>query len=223
MAKRRCTNCGRSAGTMMRVLVSFNFLAALCLLIFGCTVERPINSFPPVAMILLAILSVVSAVSGLVGGHKWACCLDAFLVLHGINTLCQLILVVVLFTGFQGVVDAIDPKETGRYNRAQVVEVLKAAKWIMLLFMLCEVVALVLSLLLRFVFEDPSTQYDNFDTNNLQEKSQSMQQLRVDVEAGGNRYSSTNNSVYGKLRSKMASKYGPFTHGIKWKKSWFGL
>lgn len=50
-----------------------------------------------------------------------------------------------------------------------------------------------------------------------------MQQLRVDVEAGGNRYSSTNNSVYGKLRSKMASKYGSFTHGIKWKKSWFGL
>jgi hypothetical protein len=98
---------------MMRVLVSFNFFAALCLLIFGCTVERPINSFPPVAMILLAILSVASAISGLVGGHKWACCLDAFLVLHGINTLCQLILVVVLFTGFQGVVDAIDPKETG--------------------------------------------------------------------------------------------------------------
>jgi hypothetical protein len=58
----------------------------------------------------------------------------------------------------------------GRYNRAQVVEVLKAAKWIMLLFMLCEVVALVLSLLLRFVLEDPNTsaQYDNFDTNNLQ-------------------------------------------------------
>jgi hypothetical protein len=48
--------------------------------------------------------------------------------------------------------------------------VLKAAKWIMLLFMLCEVVALVLSLLLRFVLEDPATsaQYDNFDTNNLQ-------------------------------------------------------
>lgn len=56
----------------------------------------------------------------------------------------------------------------GRYNRAQVVEVLKAAKWIMLLFMLCEVVALVLSLLLRFVFEDTAAQYDNFDTNNLQ-------------------------------------------------------
>jgi hypothetical protein len=57
----------------------------------------------------------------------------------------------------------------------------------------------------------------------LQEKSQSMQQLRVDVEAGGNRYSTTNNGVYGKLRSKMASKYGSFTHGIKWKKSWFGF
>lgn len=65
-------------------------------------------------MILIAILSVVSAVCGLVGGHKWRCCLDAFLALHGINTLCQLILVIILFSDFQGVVDAIDPKETGK-------------------------------------------------------------------------------------------------------------
>jgi hypothetical protein len=57
----------------------------------------------------------------------------------------------------------------------------------------------------------------------LQEKSASAQQLRVDVEAGGGRYSTTKNSVYGKLRSKMADKYGAFTHGMKWKKSWFGF
>lgn len=206
----------------------------------------------------------------------------------------------------------------GRYNRKQVHEVLQAAKWIMLLFMLCEAVALILSLLLRFVLEDPvlAAQYDNFDTNNLQvrkprsgtaavrsrycschipsspvaapmsafakaivqlysscldssildpcvfkvdaacylplacslhenrcfspaavmqqiptgwqcfgslqDKNLSMQQLRVDVEAGGG-YSTTKNSIYKKLRSKMADKYGSFTHGFKWKKSWLGF
>lgn len=60
-------------------------------------VERPINSFPPVAMILLSFLSLGSAITGLVGGHKWACCLDAFLALHSIDTLCKMILVIVLW------------------------------------------------------------------------------------------------------------------------------
>lgn len=104
MAKRACADCARTAGVALRVLVSLNLLAGICLLVFGTTVERPINSFPPVAMILLAILSVASAVTGLVGGHRWPCCLDAFLVLHSLNTLCQLILVAVLFSNFDGVV-----------------------------------------------------------------------------------------------------------------------
>jgi hypothetical protein len=46
-----------------------------------------------------------------------------------------------------------------------VTEVLKAAKWLLLLFLLCEAAALVLSLLLRFVLAPPNaaTAYDNFD------------------------------------------------------------
>jgi hypothetical protein len=48
-------------------------------------------------MILLSFLSLASAITGLVGGHKWACCLDAFLALHSIDTLCKMILVIVLW------------------------------------------------------------------------------------------------------------------------------
>ena len=48
-------------------------------------------------MILLSFLSLGSAITGLVGGHKWACCLDAFLVLHSIDTVCKAILVIVLW------------------------------------------------------------------------------------------------------------------------------
>eukprot|EP00879_Flechtneria_rotunda_P007175 GHRR01007530.1.p1 GENE.GHRR01007530.1~~GHRR01007530.1.p1 ORF type:complete len:225 (+),score=39.99 GHRR01007530.1:124-798(+) len=224
MARKRCMDSARTAGTVMRVLVCLNFFAALCLLIFGCTVERPINSFPPVAMILLALSSVAAAITGLVGGHKWACCLDAFLVIHGLNTLCQLILVIVLWADFQGVVNAIDPRQTGKYDRAHVTDILKAAKWLMLVFMLCEMAALVLSLLLRFVLDPPSlaAQYDNFDEASMQDKSQSISSLRIDVEAGSKKYSTSNNSVYAKIKDKMARKYGDVTH-FKWKKSWFGL
>lgn len=40
-----------------------------------------------------------------------------------------------------------------------------AAKWLLLIFLLCEAVALVLSLLLRFVLDppNPATAYNNFD------------------------------------------------------------
>jgi hypothetical protein len=46
-----------------------------------------------------------------------------------------------------------------------VTEVLKAAKWLLLLFLLCEAAALVLSILLRFVLAPPNaaTAYNNFD------------------------------------------------------------
>lgn len=137
------------------------------------------------------------------------------------NTLCQLILVIVLWADFQGVVDAIDPKHTGRYDREHVVQVITAAKWLMLLFMLCEVVAMVLSILLRFWLDPPAQPYDNFDEANQQAKAQSVQQLRIDVEAG--QYSTSKNSIYSKVTSKMAKKYGALTHGFKWKKSWLGF
>jgi hypothetical protein len=66
---------------------------------------------------------------------------------------------------FDSVVAAIDPKQTGVFDRDHVIEVLKAAKWLLLLFLLCEAAALVLSILLRFVLAPPNaaTAYDNFD------------------------------------------------------------
>jgi hypothetical protein len=66
---------------------------------------------------------------------------------------------------FESVVAAIDPRQTGMYNLEQVTQVLQAAKWLLLIFLLCEAAALVLSLLLRFWLEpaNPATAYNNFD------------------------------------------------------------
>jgi hypothetical protein len=54
----------------------------------------------------------------------------------------------------------------------------------------------------------------------MQERTLNMQSLRSDVE--NQKYSTTNNSIYKKVTSKMQAKYGQFSQ-IKWKKSWFGL
>lgn len=54
-----------------------------------------------------------------------------------------------------------------------------------------------------------------------QDKTLTMSALRTDIEGGTTRYSTTNNSVYSKVRSKMAAKYGQFSHGVTWKKSWW--
>jgi hypothetical protein len=61
------------------------------------------------------------------------------------------------------VVAAIDPTQSGLYSEARVLQVLQAAKWLLLLFWVCEAAALVLSILLRFVLEPPATAFDNFD------------------------------------------------------------
>jgi hypothetical protein len=98
------------------MLACVDVLAALCLFIFGGTVERPINSFPPIAMLLLGILAVVASILGL-GGDRFTCCLDAHLVLRALLTACEVALSAVLLAAFGSVLDAIDPHHTGRYDR----------------------------------------------------------------------------------------------------------
>ena len=56
--------------------------------------------------------------------------------------------------------------------------------------------------------------------SNMQERTLNMQSLRSDVES--QKYSTTNNSIYKKITSKMQNKYGAFSQ-VKWKKSWFGF
>lgn len=54
----------------------------------------------------------------------------------------------------------------------------------------------------------------------MQERALNMQSLKSDVESGRGQSSTTNNSIYKKITSKMNSKYGAFSQ-IKWKKGWW--
>eukprot|EP00877_Chromochloris_zofingiensis_P006402 jgi/Chrzof1/2014/Cz10g29220.t1 len=226
MAKRRCANCHRNSGTAMKSLVAVNFLAGLCLIIFGSTVQHPIKDFPAVAMILLGVLSWVSALCGLVGGAmKMDCCLNVFVVLHGINTALQMALVICLHVNYDGVVAAlVQHDDGGSYDKAHIQQVVSAAKWIMLVFLLCEIASLILAVLLQYVLKpDDINSFDNWDAENQEQRTLTMNSLRTDIDHGRTTYDTANNSLYNKIRGKMASKYGQFSHGIKWKKSWFGF
>lgn len=123
-------------------------------------------------------------------------------------------------TNFGGVVHAIDPGQTGAYSAARVLQVLTAAKWLLLVFLLCEIVSLALALVLRFVLgpQSEAQAYDNFDDANLQERNASMAHLRSDMESAR---VSTTSGAYESVTAKMAKKYGAFSNGIKWKRGWF--
>jgi predicted tellurium resistance membrane protein TerC len=89
MAIRKCASCTAKTAHFMRSLVAVNCVIGLLLIAFGGSLEKPMNSFPSVAMVLLGILCWVSAVVGLLAGHKYACCLTVFLVMHGFNIMMQ--------------------------------------------------------------------------------------------------------------------------------------
>lgn len=98
-------------------------------------------------------------------------------------------------------------------------QVLRGAQVLLPLFATCSAAVLVLALLLRFVLPPDASTIDEFDVENMQERAQSAQALRGDVESA--RWSTTRNSVYGKLRNKLAKKYGTLTHGVKFEpRSW---
>ncbi len=131
--------------------------------------RKPIVDFPAVAMVLMGVLSLISAIIGLMSGQKWKCCLTVFLALHGLNTIFQIALVASLWFNLDGVRSALDPKHTGAYDAAHMTRVLQAARVVMLLFVLCEITTFVLAILMRFVLkEDPTAAYNNFDEENLQ-------------------------------------------------------
>jgi hypothetical protein len=132
-----------------------------------------------------------------------------------------MILVILLHTDMNGIIDVIAPPPgTGRFSEAGVRHTLDAGRWLLLVFLLIEIILFGVAIALRYWLDpDPNNIYTNFDPANQQERTMDMQALRTDVEAGRSMYSTTNNNMYDKLRSKMATKYGEFTHGIKWKPS----
>jgi len=48
MGRRACSDCARTTGVAMRVLVSSNILCAICLLVFGCTVRALLLQEPSI-------------------------------------------------------------------------------------------------------------------------------------------------------------------------------
>lgn len=106
-----CASCGGAANaTVLRALAGVNVVAGLVLIIFGSTVERPINSAPTVCMILLGVFSWLTAATGMLGSTRAGarcCCLDVFLALDGVHALLTGVLVLELWLNFDGLLAAI--------------------------------------------------------------------------------------------------------------------
>jgi hypothetical protein len=91
-----------------------------------------------------------------------------------------------------------DPHRTGKFDEKHIRQVLRAAQWLILLFLLVQIAALVVALLMRFFIRgDGGEDATNFAAEELAERVVSMQHLRTDVEGG--RGSSVRNQKYNKV------------------------
>ena len=100
---RGCQDCGRHVGTVLRVGVAINFLAGICLIAFGASIQFPVQSLPAVSMILLGVLCLLSGIVGIIASGKRKLWLTVYLALGGISTLLQMILVICLFADYDQV------------------------------------------------------------------------------------------------------------------------
>jgi len=76
----------------MRTLAGLNLASGVCLIAFGTQAQFPIRDFPAVAMILMGVLALLTGVVGLFGSNRWRCCLTAFLGMHGLNLILEIVL-----------------------------------------------------------------------------------------------------------------------------------
>jgi hypothetical protein len=145
-------SCARFTAHAMRACVAVNMLAGLLLIIFGCVVQYPVVSLPTAGMVILGVFSMVASVFGCIGSCHYKVCvaiafssrdthqvwwrrnghqvfLLIFLILGGLSTFLQMILVISLHVSFDKVLDKLDPhKADTNFNRADVAKDLNAAR-----------------------------------------------------------------------------------------------
>ncbi|MEW5307988.1 MAG: hypothetical protein WDW36_010354 [Sanguina aurantia] len=120
-----------------------------------------------------------------------------------------------------------DPASVAQHH--QVSKELNIARWVLIGFIFVEVglgvgfikddaydwmeqvLTLVMAILLRYVIKE-DVPYDSFDPENAEQRSLAIHKLSADVGKGR----STSERTYDKVRAKMASKYGQYTHGVDW-------
>ena len=210
---------------ILKALICVNFAAAIFYISFGCSAQFPIKSFSIVAMILLGTLAGVVGIIGLVGSHFRKILSCAFLPLHGLSIILQLVFVVRLNQHFQSFVSNLDPQNpASNWDKAHAEKVLTAAKVLLILVLLVEIFTLVATILVVWFLPADSVTYSRFQDGGGESAEQmiSMQNLRSNIEKADQSSSSTGNKIYDKIRSKMVSKYGKYSHTPHWKRGWFG-
>lgn len=143
------TRCGGACacGTawLLRFLLVAGVFEGLALVIFGAVVERPVTSTPTVCMILLGVYHWATSALGLAGASRVPCTLELFIGAGVVGGVLSVVLVAELWLNHDGVLAAVGPHATPPFTSAHVGRVLRAAQWLLLLFLIVRIVALALA------------------------------------------------------------------------------
>lgn len=196
---------------LMRFFLVMEFLIGALFIVFGIVLQAPPTTAVPIGLVVLGALTVINSLFGCVGSCYFRSLLTVYLVIGTILTAGQAVLVFYIFgntnkvasqiSGYNGTNTALDGAVTvGDFNSVK--KDLNIAKWVLLVFICCEIVSLIVAFIMRCCV-DPEGHYNNFNDEEARYNTQ-MNQMPA-AGAGG--------AAYDSAKTGIASKYGMYKAG----------
>ncbi|KAK9797366.1 hypothetical protein WJX73_004918 [Symbiochloris irregularis] len=187
---------------------------------FGFALQAPAKSFVPVCLVLIGILTLVASVFGYIGARFRPAYLLYYLIVAGVATFLQLVILLCIFFAENKVATAIQMESsTDASTRNYIVTQLTVGKWIFIWMCAGELIALGIALGMYL-----SGKVEGVYARMTPEEQHSQHTLELNsIKTGmGHSGQSTGN----KLAARLQAKYGgsameDFMKGRRWY-NWFG-
>jgi hypothetical protein len=194
---------------LMRFFLVMEVLVGIAFIIIGLVLQTPPKAAVPICLIILGGLTLCNAFFGCIGSCYYRALLSVYLMIGTLLTIAQAVLVFYIFGKETKVVNDIsgyrsdDPNNIINIGSANHVrKEVNVAKWILLVFVCCELVSLFIAFIMRFCV-DPEGHYSNFDDEEARYNTQMNQ-----MPNGASRQDSK--AAYDSARANIANKYGAF-------------
>jgi hypothetical protein len=187
----------------MRFFLFIEVVVGALFIIFGLVLQTPPKASVPIGLIVLGGLTLINSFFGCIGSCYKRALLTLYLIIGTILTVAQAVLVFYIFGKETTVATRIARYDNSSNLDLKVQDVrhdLNYIKWILLVFVILEIVSLLIAFVMRCCV-DPDGHYGNFED----EEARYNTQMNTMPNSSGN-----TGKAYDSQSSSIASKYGMY-------------
>jgi len=199
----RCIPRNSCLPCLMRFFLFIEVVVGALFIIFGLVLQTPPKASVPIGLIVLGGLTLINSFFGCIGSCYKRALLTLYLIIGTILTVAQAVLVFYIFGKETTVATRIARYDNSSNLDLKVQDVrhdLNYIKWILLVFVILEIVSLLIAFVMRCCV-DPDGHYGNFED----EEARYNTQMNTMPNSSGN-----TGKAYDSQSSSIASKYGMY-------------